>query len=513
MNTSTLDNKNPLYDRCHIAIVGGGIAGTYLAMRLSKKYGSKVCLLDKDKHTGGRLYGIPVNPKDSQSPEIGLGGRRVLASQEVMMNLAKELSIVMQKPKPAEEFCFARGKYQFTTKNEEKDVFAKLYGGLPINQSLPDYDYQLMKRLLNGPERKNIEKHPDLKCYIESVVGEAGYQFIIDMTRFKSDYTYPLAAHHYVDWLETEYSYGNDPRYPVGGMSQFVKKLALQAEKFGAQIFKSERVISINKDKNKGYHLTTSNRKILANKVIFAIPAQALSKIHGDVADAIRSKSPLEYIIGVKVLTITQWYEHAWWNGIKRFSNGRRVWRVWTTDSCIRSLEIPQEPYLSGQKVFRVSYSDDINCIQHFQFLETTNYTKLQETIRNGLKHLFEYNGITTPIRIPWPTRMILHEWPDAWYWLKAGSPFSSSYIANWASEPIEGENVGLASDSYFLIRSSWSEGAILSAMKLLKRQYSDVIYNVTDYETMIEQALKPRNISLIEPNRKPLPSRRNPRS
>ena len=101
------------------------------------------------------MYGIPLNPKNLKSPDIGLGGRRVLASQEVMMNLAKELNIAMQKPKPAEEFCFARGKYQFTTSNEEKDVFAKLYGGLPINPSLPDYKFQLMKALFNGPEIKN----------------------------------------------------------------------------------------------------------------------------------------------------------------------------------------------------------------------------------------------------------------------------------------------------------------------------------------------------------------------
>ena len=458
-------------------------------MRLSKKYGSKVCLLDKDKHTGGRLHGIPVNPKNSKSPEIGLGGRRVLASQEVMMNLAKELNITLQKPKPAEEFCFARGKYQFTTKNEEKDAFAKLYGGLPINQSVPDYDFQLMKTLFNGPERKSIKKHPDLKCYIESAVGEVGYKFMIDMTRFKSDYTYPLAAHHFVDWLETEYSYGYDTRYPVGGMSQFVKKLALKAQKFGARIFKPERIISINKDRYRGYRLSSPQRKILADKVIIAAPAQAFNEIQGDIIDAIRSHSPFEYILGAPVMAITQWYENAWWMRIKRISNGRRVWRAWTTDSCISSIEIPREPYLKRQKVFRTAYADDPACIQHFNFLKDSNITKLEEKVRNGLKHLFANNGITTRIKIPKATKTVIQNWPAAWYWVKAGSPFSARYIEHWASKPLEGENVGLASDSYLSLRAGWAEGAVLSAMQLLKRQYPDVIDPLYEVKTRLDES------------------------
>ena len=64
-------------DKCKVAIVGGGMAGSYLAMRLSKKYGKDVCLFDKDKHTGGRLYDIPVNSEKSRGPKIGIGGRRV----------------------------------------------------------------------------------------------------------------------------------------------------------------------------------------------------------------------------------------------------------------------------------------------------------------------------------------------------------------------------------------------------------------------------------------------------
>ena len=539
-------DKN-LYEKCKVAIVGGGIAGSYLAMRLSKKYGSDICLFDKDKYTGGRLYDIPVNSKKSSSPKIGLGGRRILAAQEVMTNLAKELKIKLQKPKKLEEFCFARGKYDFTTESIDKDPFAKLYKGLKINRSNSDYEFQLVQTLFNSPERKNIMNHPNLRTYIASALGDSGYQFLHDMTRFKSDLTYVVSAKDYVDYLETEYTYDLTDMYPVGGMSQFVKKLFLKAKKFGARIFKPERIISINKDKHTGYRLSSSQKTIIADKVIFAVPAEAFTEIQGDIVDAIRSQSPLEYIQGVNVMTITQWYRNAWWMRIKRLSNGRRVWRAWTTDSCIKSIEIPREPYLIRQKVFRVAYSDDATCIQHFNFLKESNITKLEEKIRNGLKHLFANNGITTRIRIPKATKTVIQEWVGAWSWIKAGSPFSARYIAHWASKPLEGENVGLASDSYFVLRSGWAEAAVLSAMELLKRQYSDVIdplresstYHATEVLTRLDEsrkensseeirkennrngqnlvnhwrAMKLKNVSKIEEDSKQVRHRRNPRS
>ena len=247
LSVSTLDNyynlyygKN-LYEKCKVAIVGGGIAGSYLAMKLSKKYGSDVCLFDKDKHTGGRLYDIPVNSNKSRSPKIGLGARRVLAEQEIMTNLAKELKIKLQKPKQLEEFCFARGKYDFTTKSIDKDPFAKLYKGLKIDRNHSDYEFQLAQTLFNGPERKNIIDHPNLKTYIASALGDSGLEFLHDMTRFKSDLTYVLSAKDYVDYLEAEYTYDLTDWYAVGGMSQFVKKLTLKAQKLGARFFKPEK--------------------------------------------------------------------------------------------------------------------------------------------------------------------------------------------------------------------------------------------------------------------------------
>merc|ERR1712198_443386 len=98
-----------------------------------------------------------------------------------------------------------------------------------------------------------------------------------------------------------------------------------------------------------------------------------------------------------------------------------------------------------------------------------------------------------THIQIPKATKTVIQEWSGAWYWIKAGSPFSARYIAHWASKPLEGENVGLASDSYFVLRSGWCEAAVLSAMQLLKRQYSDVIDPLDDM-TRLDKLMNERS-------------------
>ena len=354
------------------------MAGTYLAMRLGKQHGIKVCLFDKEERIGGRLTDIKTRPGDKNSPLIAIGGRRILTSQKVMMSLAKELNITLQEPEPAEQFCFARGQYHFTTDNAEKDEFANLYPGLPINRNKSDYEYQLIKQLFDSPERKNIVNHPNLRSYIESVIGGVGFNFLRDMTRFKSDFTYSLSAKSYIDWLEKEYTYDYDARYPVGGMSTFVKKMESKARKYGVLIFRPEVIYSINKHNHAGYLLRSSKRQIEADRVIVAVPPNDLTKIRGDIMDAIRSEPPFKYIKGVRVLTISQWYKYPWWKDIRRSSNNKRVWRAWTSDSCIVAFEIPQEPYLAKENVFRVSYNDNLDCISHLNFLTCTKILSVE---------------------------------------------------------------------------------------------------------------------------------------
>ena len=293
---------------CSIAIVGAGPAGAYMAMRLGKLFGSSVCLFEKEDQVGGRLWDVKVNPDSDTSPLIGLGGRRVLESQAIMLSLANELNITLQEPIPAAEFLFARGTYSFN-----KDAFVKQYPGLSVDLKLLNVTSavaQLMKRLLHGPERKNIDSYPNLKSYIDSVIGYDGLKFLHDMTRFKSDYEYPINAKSYIDWLEEELRFEcNNAYYPIGGMSSYVRNMVAKANGYGVRVFLSEKVRSIYKNTNSGYSLTTIKRIVRSKTIIVAVPPVHLRRMKGHIVRRITSQPQFTSILGVKVMTVTQWFD------------------------------------------------------------------------------------------------------------------------------------------------------------------------------------------------------------
>ena len=55
---------------CHVAIVGGGIAGLYTAeslLRLKKE--TSVCVFERDNRLGGRFYDI----RFKEAPDVSVG--------------------------------------------------------------------------------------------------------------------------------------------------------------------------------------------------------------------------------------------------------------------------------------------------------------------------------------------------------------------------------------------------------------------------------------------------------
>ena len=93
--------------------------------------------------------------------------------------------------------------------------------------------------------------------------------------------------------------------------------------------------------------------------------------------------------------------------------------------------------------------------------------------MHNGLIHLLEDNGITSSIKVPKATKTVVKDWTGGWYWQREGSLYTNQDITKWATKPLEGENIGLASDAYYSQRTGWIEGPLLSANALLMAQYS----------------------------------------
>lgn len=469
-DTDTTNNAATTLE-CEVAIVGGGAGGIHTAYRLSS-LGSKVCLFEKEKDLGGRIHDVALDDKaGADAPRVGVGARRVMETQDVLFALATELGLELEKPASATDLIQARGTFSYS----KDDLWKKKYPTLPApTVAEKDQETFLYDTLRASPERANAASYPDFVSYIKKVVGEEGYNFLRDMSRFRADFEYPLDARGYLDYLDEEWDTCCQASYPKGGMSSFIRAMEAKSTAAGVRIFKEEPVTSIAKADG-SYTVTTSKRAARVAKVVINVPPNGLDKIGGDVADRIKAQPQYQQLVGVRVVTVTQWWPENWWKDIKDpvATENARTWRAWTTDHCLNFIEIPIEPYAEAQKVTRSVYVDNAKCVQYWEDLQKAGEEKVAEELQKALTALFT-NGVSSPasVTIPKPLKTTIQVWPAAWYWLKAGATITNAQLTDWAVEPLKGENVGLVGEAYNVQRSGWSDAAYKSSIKLLNTKY-----------------------------------------
>lgn len=457
---------------CDIAIVGGGVAGLHTALRLAARHGPRICLFEQDERLGGRVLDVPASREHSDGPFIQLGARRIMEGQSVLVELAAELGIALQKPEMLEELGFTRGMY--ATCNDD---FIRVFPGLDVDRRRGGYEVQLYDRLLNGPERAHVDRYPNLRAYAEKVIGSEGCAFLHDTYRFRADHEYDLNAKAYLDYLDEENDAGAicpsghcQSLYPVGGMSAYTRGMERRARELGVQIHLGEAVLCMEKSPG-GYLLKTARRALTARTLVLALPPVALQQVRGELVQSICAQPEFQALIGVRVTTITQWYAEPWWRGIVT-PGGRHVWRAWTTGHCINSVEIPLEAYAAPQNAIRVVYNDRSDCADFWARLAQGPLEALEKEVAVGLNHLFANNGVTRPVTIGPPSKTVFREWPDAWYYLRAGNAFTNRDIYRWAVQPLPGEDVALVSDGYNPQRSGWADAAYKSSLHYLNQRF-----------------------------------------
>ncbi len=437
--------------RCNILILGAGAGGMHTAYQLSKLPNQDICVIEKNSYLGGRLYDISMDPNHPDWV-YGVGGLRVMETQKGVISLAQELGITLEYAPYKDALINTRGIFSFDSNETVKRAY-------PLVQLSEETLYQ---KLIHSPERSNAGSYPNLHSYMRAVIGPESTAFLHDVSRFRAEFEIPLDVNSYLDFLDEDLTQCCNSYYPVGGMSAFVHRMAERAKSRGVQFFTSEPVLEINS----GYQIITPKHLFTGKKLVIAIDAYGFKYVGGDIARKIQTQRQFQDIFGVRVATVTQRFPLAWWEGISDYP-GRQVRRAWTTENCLNALEIPLNPYATQQNVMRSVYDDDMRCVSFWEnTYQRFGVKGVEREIMTGLHHLFP------TANIPEPTRTVLQIWPAAWYYLKAGTRFTNREIAEWAVNPLPGEEVSLVGDSYHIQRSGWSEAAYKSSINTLNRRF-----------------------------------------
>lgn len=477
---------------CEVAIIGGGVGGLHTAFRLGPAMGDRVCVFEKDTALGGRIQDVSLDGSES-APRIGVGARRVMETQEVLFDLAQELAIPLETQRASIDLIEARSKFAFA-----KDDLRSQYPALvPDPDPKVDQETYIYDQIRLGSERANVKKYADFRSYIRKVAGNESYEFLRDMSRFRGDFEYPLDAGSYLDFLDEEWDTCCEPSYPVGGMSEFVRRMEARASASGVRIFKSSPVLEIAREGD-GYRVQAGDKTVKAARLVIAVPPYFLKTIKGDVSVRIQEQASFQEIIGVRVVTITQWWPDDWWSQIRNpgMASDNQVWRAWTTDHCLNFFEVPVEPYAAAQKVTRSVYDDDVRCVQFWEDLAQRGTDAVEAEITRGLAFLFSGNGVTTPatVTIPKPRKTHVQIWPAAWHWLRAGARSTNAEIYEWALEPLPGEAVSLVGEAYNPNRAGWSDAAYKSSIHLLNKKFGMGLSGLTQPLRAKRLALRARH-------------------
>jgi hypothetical protein len=437
-----------------VAILGGGAAGLHTAYRLSQTSNLSVCLVEGRDRLGGRIYDVSLNPSRPDLV-VGTGAMRVMETQDYVFGLGDELGITFQAAPWQGDLMSTRGYFA----DNSDDARALAYPFVGAGEGA------LYEELRFGPLRAQAASFPDFRSYVRAAVGPEAYHFLTEVFRFRADFQENLDARGYLDYLDEEWDVCCTPYYPVGGMSQFIKRMGDRARQAGATIRLSEPVIDVSPGtKPYRYLIRTPRSTVRAKRLVIGIDAQAFANVTGAVAEAIKSSGQFQDLLGVKVVTVAQRWPSAWWSGLT--AGGQPLRRAWTTEHALNALEIPIQPYVADQLITRTVYDDDSRTVDFWETTAQRGIQHVEAEIMRGLRYLFP--GTT----IPNPLNTHVQVWPAGWYWLRGGSNYTNAGIADWAVEPLAGEPVSLVGEAYNPQRSGWSDGAYKSSIRALNGQF-----------------------------------------
>jgi monoamine oxidase len=312
-----------------VAIVGAGVAGTYLADRLAgARPDWSIEVFERLDRIGGRLRSVQV---EGLAHPIELGGMRYLSSHGRMQSVVTELDI------PARPFGSHGGP--------ERSFLRGRFGGGPTDpaagagydlapdergRSAIDLTVDAFERLVPGaatlatadwPGTRASVRYLDrpitawsLEDALATIRSPEGHQFIRDVFGYDSGFN-PHNASDAIQYLLD----GNDPnteaRVPIEGMDVIPRALAARFEERGGTIELGADVRRVAMDDGVVRLELVDGRSVRARRLVLAIPIPALTAL-ADASPILGGqawRSVLGSVEGFPATKLYCWYGRPWW--------------------------------------------------------------------------------------------------------------------------------------------------------------------------------------------------------
>ncbi|MEC4894676.1 MAG: FAD-dependent oxidoreductase [Oscillatoria sp. PMC 1051.18] len=506
-----------------VAVVGGGVSGTYLGWRLatSKKY-TKVHLYELSDRLGGRLLSVPMPEMPHVIAEFG--GMGFLSCQEIVSQLVTHLNIPT-KPFPVgspNNLYYLRGKHLYQREEDLTNQTKVPYNLRQDEQGIHPAELTAKAFLQLIPELKNIqlgdraslEKWQHLRetwqvdgqylynmalweLLLKTLSHEA-YKFSADTNGYFFYYgTWNAAQAIEVQMvnpgLENRNAW-NDAKTLQQGYQQLPETLAAEFQKHNGQIHRQHRLISFapyGNSQNPLLKLTFEDRTqkhqvtVFAKHLILAMPKRSLELLDQNnfFFRNPQLRRNLQAVSTNPAFKLFLCYPYPWWRKLQ-IEDGTSI-----TDLPIRNCfyfgtegeqtwgKTPPEPQ-NINSLMMASFTDG-HATNFWQVMKEdvnssdrellTASEKMVFTAQQQLKELHNLEDLPSPYAafyLDWTK----DPYGGGWHtWTPLCKPWE---IIPQIRRPIPEQNIYICGDCYSNVQG-WVQGALNSAEKVLQDHFN----------------------------------------
>jgi monoamine oxidase len=318
--------------RLDLAVVGGGVAGTFVAERMSRLRPEwAIALFERSDRVGGRLLSLWAEGIEAVRAE--LGGMRFRTSQPLVASLVDELGLAtrpFRTVNPDNQYVL-RGERltasEFSTWDGApyslEDRYRRLTPGhvlfgaidtvVPGALAMSDADWRAAKAGLAFLGRALSAWAIDE--LLDAVVGPDGRRFIEEGFGYESIFGDRNAA-DCIPWLVIEARPEDENQTLVDGMEALPRALAARFVDRGGVLILSRQLTGLRRKSagtGEAFDLTFADGSMAeARRVVLALPQRSLADIEGPFAH--REVHRLLDAVDVRAAAkLSLWYESPWW--------------------------------------------------------------------------------------------------------------------------------------------------------------------------------------------------------